>query len=169
MWTRGSVIFRNQRIHPGATLPSSAPARGTAGLDPGFYKRRLTRLEPPYILSLLICTVTLVIRHARFRSILQPLLAQMVYVHNFTKLESVNFVTWSLEVEVQFYFLAPLLGCLYAIRSAVLRRGVMVGAVLVSMYVYTLTPYKASWNLPGHLQFFMVGFLLGDLRARSLR
>jgi peptidoglycan/LPS O-acetylase OafA/YrhL len=130
-----------------------------------FYKRRLTRLEPPYILSLLIYTTALFIRHGAYRSLLPGLLAQMIYVHNFTNLESLNFVTWSLEVEVQFYLIAPLLGCLYTIRSAVVRRGVMVSLILVSMYVYTLTTCKASWNLPGQLQFFMVGFLLADLRA----
>jgi peptidoglycan/LPS O-acetylase OafA/YrhL len=93
----------------------------------------------------------------------------MMYVHNLTKLKSVNFVTWSLEVEVQFYIPAPLLGCLYAICSAVTRRGMIVAFILVSMYVYTLTPHRASRNLPGQLQFFMVGFLVADIRAGSTK
>jgi peptidoglycan/LPS O-acetylase OafA/YrhL len=32
----------------------------------GFYKRRLTRLEPPYILSLLIYTVALMVHHVGY-------------------------------------------------------------------------------------------------------
>jgi peptidoglycan/LPS O-acetylase OafA/YrhL len=130
-----------------------------------YFKRRLTRLEPPYILSLLIYSGALLIHHGSLRSLLPPLMAQMAYFHNFTSLESVNFVTWSLEVEVQFYIIAPLLGGLYAIRSAVVRRGVMGGLIVGSMVISTLTHSRASWNLPGQLQFFMVGFLLADLRA----
>jgi peptidoglycan/LPS O-acetylase OafA/YrhL len=116
-------------------------------------------------LSLLIYSVALLVHHLGYRALLPELLTQMMYVHNFTSLDSVNFVTWSLEVEVQFYILVPLLGCLYAIRSAVVRRGVMVCLLLASMYVHMLTQSKASLNLPGQLQFFMVGFLLADLRA----
>jgi peptidoglycan/LPS O-acetylase OafA/YrhL len=131
----------------------------------GFYKRRLTRLEPPYILSLLIYAGALLVHHVSLRWILPPLLTQMAYIHGMTNLESINFVTWSLEVEVQFYILAPLLGCLYAIQSAVVRRGVMVLFIGISMALHTFPSTKVSMNLPGQLQFFMVGFLLADLRA----
>jgi peptidoglycan/LPS O-acetylase OafA/YrhL len=45
----------------------------------------------------------------------------------------------------------------------------MGGFILASMYIFTLTQYKISWNLPGQLQFFMVGFLLADLRIAGSR
>jgi len=131
-----------------------------------FFKRRLTRLEPPYILSLLIYTLALAVYQRHVGPFMRPLLAHIVYLHNFfPALEPINFVTWSLEVEVQFYILAPLLGCLYAIRSTTLRRGIMVALILASALVQFRTHGIASWNLPGELQFFMVGFLLADLRA----
>jgi peptidoglycan/LPS O-acetylase OafA/YrhL len=130
-----------------------------------FFKRRLTRLEPPYILSLLIYTVALVVSQHHLKPFLLPLAAHIVYLHNFTSLDPINFVTWSLEVEVQFYILAPLLGLLYAISSTPLRRGIMVALIVASMLVPLYTSGIASWNLPGQLQFFMVGFLLADLRA----
>jgi peptidoglycan/LPS O-acetylase OafA/YrhL len=131
-----------------------------------FYKRRLTRLEPPYILSLLIYAIAIAIHEHRAGSLLLPLLAHIFYVHNlFSSLRLINFVTWSLEVEVQFYILAPLLGYLYAISSASLRRGIIVAFILASVIFQYTTHGTASWNLLGQLQFFMVGFLLADLRA----
>jgi peptidoglycan/LPS O-acetylase OafA/YrhL len=131
-----------------------------------FFKRRLTRLEPPYILSLLIYTLALTAYQHHLGPFLVPLLSHIVYLHNFFPvLQPINFVTWSLEVEVQFYILAPLLGCLYAIRSTVLRRGIMTALILASATVQYTTHGVASWNLPGQLQFFLVGFLLADLRA----
>jgi peptidoglycan/LPS O-acetylase OafA/YrhL len=130
-----------------------------------FYKRRLTRLEPPYILSLLIYFFALIIYQHHAGSLILPLLAHMVYLHNFFSLVPINFVAWSLEVEVQFYILAPLLGCLYMISSTVVRRGIMVALILASVIFQSTTHGTASWNLPGQLQFFMVGFLLADIRA----
>ena len=131
----------------------------------GFFKRRLTRLEPPYILSLLVYALALAIYERHLLPLLLPLTAHIFYLHNFTSLRPVNFVTWSLEVEVQFYILAPVLGLLYTISSAVVRRSVMVSLIAASTLFQFFTHGTASWNLPGHLQFFLVGFLLADLRA----
>jgi peptidoglycan/LPS O-acetylase OafA/YrhL len=130
-----------------------------------FFKRRLTRLEPPYILSLLIYAVAWEVRGGFTSSIVQSLLAHISYLRNFTQLASLNFVTWSLEVEVQFYVLAPLIGCLYFIRSTRLRRSLMVALIACSCVIGVAATSKAAWNLPGQLQFFLVGFLLADLRA----
>jgi peptidoglycan/LPS O-acetylase OafA/YrhL len=129
-----------------------------------YFKRRLTRLEPPYILSLLIYTASVAI-HRPLGSLILPLLAHIVYLHNFTTLKTLNFVTWSLEVEVQFYILAPVLGYLYAISSPVLRRGIIVSLIVASAIFQYSSHGAASRNLPGQLQFFLVGFLLADLRA----
>lgn len=130
-----------------------------------FFKRRLTRLEPPYILSLLIYGFAIAVTQHRLWSLVSPLLTHIVYLRNFIPGESLNFVTWSLEVEVQFYILAPVLGFLYAIRATALRRGVMVALILTSTLIHANMHGLITWNLPGQLQFFLVGFLLADLRA----
>ncbi|MBB5064755.1 acyltransferase [Granulicella mallensis] len=129
-----------------------------------FYRRRLTRLEPPYILSLLIYTTALHVHHP-LHMLIEPLLAHIFYVHNFTHLMQLNFVTWSLEVEVQFYLLAPLFGYLYAISSTAKRRGILLAILLASATLQRLLPGIAATSLPGQLQFFLVGFLVADLRA----
>ena len=130
-----------------------------------FFKRRLTRLEPPYILSLLLYAFADVVRFHHSFGVGLPLLAHIVYIHNFTNLPTLNFVTWSLEVEVQFYLLAPLLGLLYAIPSAIPRRALMLALIAASAAFHIINHSVARNNLPGQLQFFLIGFLLADLRA----
>jgi peptidoglycan/LPS O-acetylase OafA/YrhL len=130
-----------------------------------FFKRRLTRLEPPYILSLLLYALVLAVYQRHLIPLLLPLIEHVFYVHNFFSLPPINFVTWSLEVEVQFYILAPVLGLLYVISSPLVRRSVIVSLIAASTAFQYLSHGTASWNLPGQLQFFLVGFLLADLRA----
>lgn len=130
-----------------------------------FFRRRLTRLEPPYILSLLIYTAVLAIHRHHPVSLAMPLLVHTFYLNNFFHLLKINFVTWSLEVEVQFYILAPVFGYFYALSSTIVRRGLIVSLILASAYLHFVSQGVASQNLPGQLQFFLVGFLLADLRA----
>jgi len=133
----------------------------------GYFKRRLTRLEPPYILSLLLYLLAISLFKHQFISLLPHFFAQIFYLHNFIfNAGSLNFVTWSLEVEVQFYIVAPLLGYLYAISAPVLRRGVMICLILASIVIQVHGGHSSSaWNLPGQLQFFLVGFLIADVRS----
>jgi peptidoglycan/LPS O-acetylase OafA/YrhL len=130
-----------------------------------FFRRRLTRLEPPYILSLLIYATVLAVHSHHPASLAMPLLVHIFYLNNFFQLLKINFVTWSLEVEVQFYILAPVFGYLYAISSTVIRRSVIVSLILASTWLHSVSDGVASQNLPGQLQFFLIGFLLADLRA----
>jgi peptidoglycan/LPS O-acetylase OafA/YrhL len=127
-----------------------------------YFKRRLTRLEPPYILSLLIYATVRAIHNAHPGSLVLPLLAHIFYVQTFLPLKTLNFVTWSLEVEVQYYLLAPALGYLFAISSPVLRRGLIIILLLSSATFQNVSQGIASRSLPGQLQFFLVGFLVAD-------
>lgn len=131
-----------------------------------YYLRRITRLEPPYVISLLICaTAEYFAWHSSVRFLLPHLLASMFYVHTlaYGQISLINFVTWSLEIEVQFYILAPVLGMLYRIENTAVRRGVMV--VLIAG-LGTVSLSSASWipkTLLGFAHYFLAGFLLADI------
>lgn len=84
-----------------------------------YYKRRLTRLEPPYILALVIYAVSLIVIHKDgARIIASGLLSSVFYVHNFWGFIPIDPPTWTLEVEVQFYLIAPFLGLLYLVKPS---------------------------------------------------
>ncbi|MDP9039297.1 MAG: acyltransferase [Acidobacteriota bacterium] len=134
-----------------------------------YYLRRVTRLEPPYILSLLLYTAAFCAFGLGLRPMLPHLAASMFYVHNlvYNRMSTINFVTWSLEMEVQFYLLAPLLGMLYKLRSTVLRRGTLL-ALILAAGGYTLVAAHHPgrlwhWTILNTLQYFLTGFLLADL------
>jgi peptidoglycan/LPS O-acetylase OafA/YrhL len=132
-----------------------------------YFLRRLTRLEPPYILSLLIWAGILLLAAPQSgREILPHLLASMAYLHNlvFNADSTINVVAWSLEVEVQFYILVPLLAGMFAIPNTRLRRGGMVilmfaSALLGSQLLHT----RLQASVVSYLPFFLAGFLLCDM------
>jgi peptidoglycan/LPS O-acetylase OafA/YrhL len=144
-----------------------------------YFLRRLTRLEPPYIVHLL-ATFAL---WALLRAFLFPvqsdshpdclhtvpahLLTSLFYSHQFIY-QSVplpNVVLWSLEIEVQFYILAPVLALVFTIGSPAGRRTVIVAGMLA----FSLAAFQGrdvflvSHSLAGKLQEFLAGFLLADL------
>ena len=96
------------------------------------------------------------------------LLASLAYVHNlvYGVGSAVNIVAWSLEVEVQFYLLAPLLAFVFAISGTWTRRIAIVmgiaAAILVQHFGVADNP-RLSLTLLNQLQFFLLGFLIADL------
>ena len=141
-----------------------------------FYFRRLTRLEPPYVLALvLLAGAILLIKADNFRHLLPHLLVSIFYLHNlaFGQMSSVNPVAWSLEVEVQFYLLAPLLALLFTVRDVRARRGLLVGlSVFATVLQYRFFFEDGSrlvMSLTYFIQYFLVGFLLADIYVTDWR
>ncbi len=127
-----------------------------------YFTRRLTRLEPPYI----ICMVLLFLSKYAADGMFGHLASSLIYSHNliYKDPNPINNVAWSLEIEVQFYILAPLLARVFAIRKTGLRRGVLLGAILLTSFVSTfMRDWKFPPCLPGQIQYFLAGFLLVDL------
>lgn len=149
-----------------------------------FYLRRVTRIEPPYVihLAILLALCFFIFRFEAFHQAhyhgqnwaaysLKHILASLLYVNGF--IYGVhpypNFVLWSLEVEVQFYILAPFLARGFMIADKWKRRGLllcsMVALTLASQQLaqFCENPYRIVFSLAGNLQFFLAGFLLADL------
>jgi peptidoglycan/LPS O-acetylase OafA/YrhL len=134
-----------------------------------YFLRRLTRLEPPYFLSLLAWAgMAIVETHRSLSDLGVHLLAQCVYLHNLifgAFAGSVNTIAWSLEVEVQFYLLVPLLSLVFFIRDARARRGLILGAMAGAGFL-SLPLYRSlhfHYSIAYYLAFFFAGFLICDL------
>src|SRR3979490_2592314 len=69
---------------------------------------------------------------------------------------------WSLEVEFQFYFLAPLFLLAFKIKPPVLRRLVLI-APIAPFIVLRPETWRIDKSLIGKGEFFFVGILLTDI------
>ena len=141
-----------------------------------YYLKRITRIEPPYVIALATFFVgTLVI--APENAHLRDYLAGLFYLRTalFGNEPWAFFISWSLEIEVQFYLLAPLLAAVFWIRGHALRRATIVAAIALSGWLAAdvrldgLEPaplvgplQHGSW-LGSELAFFLVGVLVADL------
>lgn len=135
-----------------------------------YYLRRVTRLEPPYIAALVLFFFLKVLAGRGTAAVLWPhLLASIIYQHNliYGVPSSIEFVAWTLEIEVQFYILAPLIAAIvFRSSNSALRRTGMLAAMLVAggmaRTLYPLSP-RFGISILCYLQYFLAGFLLADL------
>jgi len=132
-----------------------------------YFWRRVTRLEPPYLVSMLFFFIMMPLwGKGSYGELFPNLLASLAYLHNaiYNVGSVINNNAWSLEVEVQFYLLVPLI--LTALSMGLLlRRTVMVLAVIG----FSLHPLWLQENFPVSIlqffQFFALGILFCDLRT----
>jgi len=134
-----------------------------------YFTRRLTRLEPPYFLSFpLWMAMQWVVWHRPLSDMAPHLLANSVYMHNLifgAFPGAVNAVAWSLEVEVQFYLLVPLLSSIFAIADRRTRRAVILAtmAVVAAASLPLHGTLHFHYSIAYYLPFFFGGFLVCDL------
>lgn len=139
-----------------------------------YYLRRLTRLEPPYIIALLLLTAAIVLKGLHsFEELLPHLIASLTYTHNivFNSMSWITPVAWSLEVEVQFYILAPFLASIFLLKKQKLRIFILIGGVVLSAILQEMSWFQNSFSLSmsllGWFQYFLVGFILADIYVTS--
>lgn len=132
-----------------------------------YFVRRVTRLEPPYLINLtLAMLVWLLIVHSTPWPIFPHFLASAFYVHNavYQDGSTVNLVAWSLEVEVQFYILAPMLAWVFLVQRTTFRRGLLILAITAgAVSEHFWNPPMLHMTVLGQLRYFLLGFLLVDL------
>ena len=134
-----------------------------------FYLRRLTRLEPPFFLVLIaLFLMNVVLGVPDVFDYLKHLLASLAYSHFFiyNTWSTINPVTWSLETEIQFYILLPLLAILFKWKNFTGRNLLMIIVVaFIAIYAghTNLKTYHLSKSLLKYLPYFMGGYFLADL------
>jgi len=138
-----------------------------------YYLRRLTRLEPPYLINLAIATVLLcAVNGIAMAELLPHFAASAVYVHNqvYAAVSTINPVAWSLEIEVQFYLVAPLLTHWLISLRPIARRAIplaTIAALIVCKSIWGPWPTRLALSLPGTAEHFLAGMLLADVYVTS--
>lgn len=139
-----------------------------------YISRRLTRIEPPYIFWMTFFALILWAKSGMGLGELFPhYLSSVFYVHTiaYQDFSIINPVAWSLEVEIQFYLIAPFIAQLYFnLKDIKSRRTLLI--FFTSLFIiyqhllgWQLQPYRAS--ILGQMQHFMVGLLMADIFVHS--
>ncbi|EEF57135.1 acyltransferase family protein [Pedosphaera parvula] len=135
-----------------------------------YYLRRLTRLEPPYVIVLvsLFAVSWFLLDSRKADDDPVKLLVRLFYGYGlvYHHPPEIDGVTWTLEIEVQFYLLVPLLVQLFRF-PALIRRGILAGVVLLLPWI----PVKGIlyFTVLNSLAYFLGGFLLADLYLATLK
>lgn len=136
-----------------------------------YFLRRLTRLEPPYIVNLILCSVVVLAAHlATVKQVLISFPISVTYSNYllFHQSSLINGITWSLEIEVQFYILAPLIAKVFSIASVRTRRIFIVSLiVLLCFFSKTLADGPLRPTIIYYMPYFLAGFLAADLYLSS--
>lgn len=135
-----------------------------------YYLRRVTRIEPPYLLSLIVIFFIHWRQWGIGPQLIPNLVASFFYSHGlvYGRESAINGVAWSLEIEIQFYLLTPLLVLIFRLRNAAARRALIVALIvgfgLLSQWViYPSGSARLPLTLLNFAHYFLTGFLLADL------
>ena len=142
-------------------------------VSPGaYFARRVTRIEPPYLVALALVALLAGMTDVWGppRGVLGHLGAGAWYGNTLTfgRPNLLNPPFWTLEIEVQFYIVVPLLAAVFLVRNHGARRVAIAGAAIGLTLVqvaggHRLGPGHPFGVLPNYLQWFLIGFLVADL------
>ncbi len=134
-----------------------------------YFTRRFTRIEPPYLVWMTVFALVLLAQGAwAVGDLLPHWLASCFYLHTllYGDYSVINPVAWSLEIEIQFYLIAPwLVGLFFSIKNAQQRQWILLASIfgfiaLQHLLGWQHSPFKPT--LLGQLQHFLVGIWLAD-------
>lgn len=139
-----------------------------------YFTRRLERLEPPYIFWMSLFAIVFLMKSGMgLGEMAGHYISSIFYVHNivYTEFPVINPVAWSLEVEIQYYLVAPFIAILYFNQKDDLLRRLFLSLFLLFFIVYQhvlgfqFQPFRAS--ILGQLQHFLIGLFAADLFVHS--
>jgi peptidoglycan/LPS O-acetylase OafA/YrhL len=134
-----------------------------------YFIRRLTRLEPPFVVSLMIfAMVHVFVLKEPWAEIQKDFWAGLFYLHGlvFGEPNPINPVTWSLEVEAQFYVLVPLLFWLiFRFTNNGIRIGSILALAMVSIYLKGIFTVSGNQQLAATILAYFTNFSMGILFA----
>jgi peptidoglycan/LPS O-acetylase OafA/YrhL len=137
-----------------------------------YFVRRITRIEPPYLVSLglfaLLAGTTQL--WGPLTDVMHRFEAGLWYGHtlSYGVPNLINPPYWTLEIEIQFYIVVPVLALAFLVRSRWFRRALIAVAALAATLVQVdhgvrLAPGHAFGFLPNYIEWFLVGFLIADI------
>jgi peptidoglycan/LPS O-acetylase OafA/YrhL len=106
--------------------------------------------------------------HESFQDLLPHYFASCFYLHRliYGEWSPINPLAWTLEIEVQFYLIAPFLALLYfSIKKVLLRRLILVSLIALKIAFFSTSPIADRFflTLPYVIEFFIAGMLLTDI------
>lgn len=129
--------------------------------------RRVTRLEPPYIIVITLLFLLSILAGTKggFTELLPHYIASFFYMHNavFGGFPVLSDVLWSLEVEVQFYLLAPLFALIFKLNKSARRVILLIIILFYSDYFRQYVDPFEFRTLFKYFEYFMAGFLAADM------
>jgi peptidoglycan/LPS O-acetylase OafA/YrhL len=134
-----------------------------------YFIRRLTRLEPPFVVSLIFfALIHVFLLQKPWIEIQKDFCVGLFYLHGlfFGAPNPINPVTWSLEVEAQFYLLVPLLFWLiFRFTNNAFQLGSILVLALISVYLKGIFILSGNQQLGATILAYFANFSIGILFA----
>lgn len=134
-----------------------------------YYYRRLTRIEPPYLITLTVFLFIVIFGlHQEPLDALEHYTASAFYLHNilYNHISTINPVASTLEVEVQYYLVAPFIATLFFKNRVVRRITLILFFILIcSGYLYNFSLFEQLYlrkSLFSYFNIFITGIICAD-------
>jgi len=127
------------------------PENYNVGLFPKYILKRITRIEPPYIVSIILTLFAGYLLNANYRPDVVNIFTHFAYINNFIGRPYLSPVYWTLGIEFQYYLFIGL-----AFPVIVKKWGVIFLPVICLLPLFIAIPAS---TLPNVFPFFALGIL----------
>lgn len=133
-----------------------------------YIKRRILRIEPPFLVSVLIIFFMWYFFGSQDRTeLVKSLFSVLTYTSNIFGNNIINVVTWSLEIEIQFYLLLPFF--LWLLRKSSMAFSILAAGLIALGTSGFLDDRIHFSTLLNYFQWFAVGIMTAILQVKEKR